>query len=123
MIEWDITDSMQLNSPATNTADDPLASPLSNTRMQTAPMLWMMQNQLEGSRKISLCKRLGWISWRILKGDMKTDCKSGLRGNGSDLSELDIQLEVRFRKPYSVLVRFTFIPGALLSCFSNIVAV
>lgn len=123
MIEWDITDSMQLNSPGTNTADDPLASPLSNTRMQTAPMLWMTQNQLEGLRKISLCKRLGWISWRILKGDMKTDCKSSLRGNGSDLSELDIQLEVLFRNPYSVLVRFTFVPGALLSCFPNIVAV
>lgn len=54
---------------------------------------------------------------------MKTDCSSGLRGNGSDLSELDIQLEAIFRKPYSVLVRFTFIRGALLSCFPDIVAV
>lgn len=93
MIGWDITDSMQLNSPATNTADGPLASPLSNTRMQTAPMLWMTQKQLEGSRKISLCKLLDWISYRILQGKMKTDCNSGLRGNDSDLSELDIQLE------------------------------
>lgn len=54
---------------------------------------------------------------------MKTDCNSGLRGNGSDLSELDIQLEALFRKPCSVLVRFTFICGALLSCFPDIAAV
>lgn len=40
---------------------------------------------------------------------MKTDCNSGLRGNGSNLSDLDIQLEAFFKKPYFVLVRSTFL--------------
>lgn len=54
---------------------------------------------------------------------METDCNSGLRGNGSDLSGLDSQLEVFFRKPHSVLVHFTFIRGTLLDCFPDIIAV
>ena len=54
---------------------------------------------------------------------MKTDCNSGLRGNGSNLSDLDIQLESFFKKPYFVLVRSTFYPWSSTWLFSDIIAI
>lgn len=53
---------------------------------------------------------------------MKTDCNSGLWGNSSDPTDLDIQLGAFHRNPYSVLLRFNFIRGALLGCFLDTVA-